>query len=96
MDTLTKNKQVREIRNIIDGYLKAEKELNETIDGKTGDYGLLSDREKVITTQLDNELNTQSEHLAKRLKDFGYTIHPIELIDIYSENRLKAIQILEA
>ena len=91
---LDQQKSIKQIRDTMDGYLAIEKDVQKILDNGGDGYGY----EDVVSTkssQLSQELDLQYKHLETQLKSFGFKGHPVELIEIYSESKMKAIQILD-
>lgn len=85
---------IRNIRNAIEGYLAAETEQREAIErGRDGNGH--SEDSMARSAKLEGELNSQYNFLEQQLKSVGFAGHPVEMIDIYSTEKLRAITILE-
>lgn len=92
-----KQKQISTVRNDLDGYLSIEKEMNTIADnGYLHDSDGINGNYDKKLTELERSIQIQYETLEKNLGEMGYRGHPIELIELYVEDKLKAIKLLEA
>lgn len=91
---LDQQKTIRAIRDTIEGYLILEKRNQDIIDNGGDGYGFDEQAEKQ-SDAMERNIQLQYSQLERQLKAFGYKGHPIELIEIYSQSKMKAIQILD-
>lgn len=91
---LKKQKKINAIKETIEDYLILEKRNQDIIDSGADGYGFDKQAEKQ-SDKMERNIQLQYNQLVKQLDAFGYSGHPVELIDIYSENKLKTIRILE-
>ena len=86
------HKNIQLIRNDLDGYLSIEKEINNIIEDGYASDKVFADK----LNQLERAINIQYSTLEKHLNDIQFEGHPIELIELYAKDKLKAIQLLES
>lgn len=92
--TLEQDKIIKRLRYTMDEYLKIEKEIEINIENEKEGYSF-SEKGKLIANELDRNLTLLDNQLTKELEKFKINIHPIELLDTYSESKIRAITILE-
>ena len=94
MEYFAKQKLINDIRNSLDGYIWLENKSQNLRDSGADGYGFDDVHSKELDSAED-AIQLQYNLLDKQLKKLGFTGHPLQVLEIYEESKLKAIQILE-
>ena len=89
-----KNKIIKNIRDAIDSYLTLEVELQDTIDKAQNGY-CYEDVYKPKLFYIESALDLQHTFLEEQLNLLGCDIAAAEIVNIYSDSKIKALQILQ-